>query len=280
MKSRILVLLISCALLALTAVAQQSTSSSTSQVSTSSSSAGSESIREPLTWPRAQNWWDGDDPNVVNLVLHPFARKPWIKRQLAPIHDRLNELDEITKEDAARIKDIDSRSQRGIQLASEKADLADQHASDASMRAQSAQNAAAQASARVTSEEQVVSNVDQYRGAAQTEIRFRPGQTVLSKQAKDALDEMAAPLKSQHNYVVEIHGYAAGHGQAAIAASQKIADSVVRYLVETHQVPVYRIFVIAMGDAPLASDPSTRHIGGGRVEISLVKNDQVNTAQR
>ena len=91
---------------------------------------------------------------------------------------------------------------------------------------------------------------------------------------------MAAPLTNQHNYVVEIHGYAPGHGQTAIAASQKMADSVVRYLVETHQVPVYRIFVIAMGDVPLAADPSTKHIGGGRVEISLLKNDVVNTAQR
>jgi outer membrane protein OmpA-like peptidoglycan-associated protein len=281
MKSRVLILVVSCALLAVTALAQQSTSSSAPASATASSaSAGPESIREPLTDPKPVNFWDGDDPNVVNLVSHPFARKAWIKRYLAPVRDRLNELDEITNEDSARIKDIDSRSQRGVQLASDKADLANQHASDAGTRAQTAQTSATQASARVTSEEQVVSNLDQYRGTAQTEIRFRPGQTVLSKQAKDALDEMAAPLKGQHSYVIEIHGYAAGHGQAAIAASQKMADSVVRYLVETHQVPVYRIFVLGMGDAPLAGDTGTKRISGGRVEISLMKNDLVNTAQR
>jgi outer membrane protein OmpA-like peptidoglycan-associated protein len=281
MKSRISVLLVSCVLLAMTAFAQQSTTSSSAQTSASSTSAaGPESIREPLTDPKPANFWDGDDPNVVNLVTHPFARKAWVKRHLAPIRDRINELDEISNENATRIKDIDSRAQHGIQLASDKADLANQHASDAGTRAQTAQTSATQASTRVAAEEQVVSNLDRYRGTAQTEIRFRSGQTVLSKQAKDALDEMAAPLKNQHNYVVEIHGFAPGHGQGAIAASQKMADSVVRYLVETHQVPVYRIFVIAMGDAPLASDPSTRHIGGGRVEISLLKNDPINTAQR
>jgi len=281
MKSRVLVLLISCALLAMTALAQQSTSSSSTQSSATAASAssGPESIRELLTDPKPINFWDGDDPNVVNLVTHPFARKAWIKRYLAPIRDRLNELDEITNEDATRIKDIDSRSQHGIQLASDKADLANEHASSASRQSQAAQMAATQASARVAGEEQVVSNLDQFRGTAQTEIRFRPGQTDLSKQAKDALDTMAAPLKSQHNYVVEIHGFAPGHGQAAIAASQKMADSVVRYLVETHQVPVYRIFVIAMGDAAIAADPSTSHIGSGRVEISLLKNDLV-TAPR
>lgn len=280
MKARVLVISMFCALFAVGALAQQSSSSSNTQSGGTSPSTVADSPREPLTWPRAQNWWDGDDPNVVNLVLHPFARKPWIKRQLAPIHDRLNELDEITNQNAARIKDIDSRAQRGIQLASEKADLANQHASDAATRAQAAQDSATQAATRVASQEQVVSSLEQYRGTAQTEIRFRPGQTVLSKQAKDALDQMAAPLKNERNYVVEIHGYASGHGQSAISASQKIADSVVRYLVETHQVPVYRICVLAMGDAPLAAEPRTRHIGGGRVEINLLMNDALHTAQR
>jgi outer membrane protein OmpA-like peptidoglycan-associated protein len=280
MKFRFLILFLSCGSLALSAVAQQNSSSSGAQTSASSSSAGPESIREPLTDPKPIDFWDGDDPNVVNLVSHPFARKAWIKRYLAPVRDRLNELDEITNEDAVRIKDMDARSQRGIQLASDKADLANQHASDASTRAQAAHTSATQASARVAGEEQVVSNLDQYHGSAQTEIRFRPGQTVLSKQAKDALDEMAAPLKNQHGYVLEIHGYASGRGQTAIASSQKMADSVVRYLVETHQVPVYRIFVVGMGDAPLAGDPAAKRISGGRVEINLLKNDLVSTAQR
>ncbi len=282
MKPRILMFLFVCALLTLLASAQQSSSSSSAQTSatSSSASAGPESIREPLTDPKPANFWDGDDPNVVNLVTHPFARKAWIKRYLAPIRDRLNELDGITNENSARIKDIDSRAQHGIQLASDKADLANQHASDASVRAQTAQTSATQATSRVTAEEHVVSNLDQYRGTAQTEIRFRSGQTMLSKQAKDALDEMAAPLKNQHSYVIEIHGFAPGHGQAAISASEKMADSVVRYLVETHQIPIYRIFVLGMGNAQLAGDTNSKRIIEGRVEISLLKNDLVNTAQR
>jgi outer membrane protein OmpA-like peptidoglycan-associated protein len=282
MKSRVLVLILSCVVLAVTAFAQQSASTASVQTSAtaSSASAGPESIREPLTDPKPANFWDGDDPNVVNLVTHPFARKAWIKRYLAPVRDRLNELDEITNEDSTRIKDIDSRSQRGIQLASDKSDLANQHASAASTQAQAARASATQASSRVAGEEQVVANLDQFHGTAQTEIRFRPGQTVLSKQAKDALDAMAAPLKDQHSYVIEIHGYASGHGQGAIAASQKMADSVVRYLVETHQVPIYRIFVIGMGDAPLPGESTAKHFSGGRVEISLMKNDLINTAQR
>ncbi len=279
MKTRILLILLSCALFAIAAFAQQNSSSANMQSTGATSSSTDDSVREPLTWPRAQNWWDGDDPNVVNLVTHPFARKPWIKRQLGPIRDRINELDEITAANASHIKDIDSRSQQGIQLASEKADLANQHAADASSQAQAAQTAATEASARVTNAEQLVNNVDQYRGDAQTEIRFRPGQSVLSKQAKDALDQMAAPLKGQHSYILEIHGFAPGHGQAAITASQKMADSVVRYLVETDQIPIYRIFVLGMGNASIAGEQGTKH-ASARVEVSVLKSDVVSTAQR
>src|SRR5277367_2969131 len=206
---------------------------------------------EPLPPQNPTDFWDGDEPNLVNLVTHPFANKKYVARMTRPIKDRLNELDEITTSNTAAIKDVDARAQHGIQLASEKSSMADQHASDAATKAQLAQTAATQASTRVSTAEQMVGNIDQYKGTAQTEIRFRPGQSALSTPAKDALDEMAAPLKDQRSYIIEVRGFSAGRGQAAIAASQKMADSVVRYLVLNHQVPVYRIYVVSMGNAPV-----------------------------
>src|SRR5579871_4435575 len=163
--------------------------------------------------------------------VNPFARKKYVQRQTAPIRDRVNELDELTAANSKMIKDVDSRAQQGIQLASSKADAADQHATDAASKAQLAQQTATQANTRLTNVEQVVGNIDQYKAGAQTEIRFRPGQTVLSENAKTALDQMATPLKSQRGYIIEVQGFSSGKGQAAIATSQKMADSVVRYLV-------------------------------------------------
>lgn len=279
MKTRLLLALSLFALLAVSSVGQQSSSSSP-QAPQASSSQDTVPVLEPIPPDKPVNFWDGDDPNLLNLMTHPFARKAWIKRQLAPLRDRLNELDEITTQNSSRIKDIDARSQRGLQLASEKTTVADGHATDAASKAQTAQASAKQVSTRVAAEEQVVGNLDQYKGGAQTEIRFRPGQTVLSKQAKDALDQMAAPLKDQHGYIFEVRGFAPGHGQAAITASQKMADSVVRYLVESHQVPVYRIFVLGMGDASVGAEQATaRRVVGGRVEVNLLRNDLVSAAQ-
>jgi outer membrane protein OmpA-like peptidoglycan-associated protein len=196
-----------------------------------------------------------------------------------PIKDRLNELDEITTSNRNAIKDVDSRSQQGIQLASEKVNLADQHATDAGTKAQTAQTAATQASTHVANVEQMVGNLDQYKGSSQTEIRFRPGQSTLSKQAKDALDEMAAPLKGQHSYIIEVRGFASGSGRAATANSQKMADSVVRYLVLNHDIPVYRIYVLSMGNVPLGEGTTAKRVSGGRVEVSLLKNDLVSSAK-
>jgi len=231
---------------------------------------------EPLPPATKTDFWDGDDPNLANLVTHPFASKKYVERMTRPIKDRLNELDQITTSNSAAIKDVDARAQHGLQLASEKTDLADQHATDATNRAQLAKSAATDASTRVSNVEQKVGNLDQYKASTQTEIRFRPGQTLLSKQAKEALDQMASPLKDQRRYVIEVRGFAPGKGTAAIANSQKLADSVVRYLVLTHNIPVYRIYMVGMGNPPTEAG-AAKHTGA-RVEVSLMKNDL--TAQR
>ena len=259
--------------LALPAFAQQSTpdqsSSQPAQATTDQNSSSTATVgatgKEPLQPPAHEGFWGH---------LNPFARKKYVQRQTAPIRDRINELDDLTAANSKMIKDVDARAQQGIQLASAKANEADQHAIDAGNKASMAQQTATQANTRLTTVEQVVGNIDQYKASSQTEIRFRPGQTVLSQNAKSALDDLATPLKNQRGYIVEVQGFSSGRGQAAIQTSQKMADSVVRYLVLNHDIPVYRIYVVGMGNAPVASDDSkTKRTSGGRVEVSLLKND-------
>jgi outer membrane protein OmpA-like peptidoglycan-associated protein len=272
MKNRIILPMFLCASFALPGFAQQTSNSSAPATASTSQSA---SDLQPIPPDKPANFWDGDDPNFVNLITHPFANKKWVQRQVTPIRDRINELDQLTSENSKEIKDVDARATQGIQMASEKSSVADQHASDAANKAQLAQTAATQASTRVSTAEQMVSNVDQYKGTGQTEIRFRTGETVLSKAAKDALDTMAAPLKDQRSYIIEVRGFSAGRGQAAIASSQKMADSVVRYLVLNHQIPVYRIYTMSLGNEPVegANGTMAKSTSGGRVEVNLMKND-------
>jgi outer membrane protein OmpA-like peptidoglycan-associated protein len=287
MKNRVLAALFVAVVLALPAFAQQTGSTSQDQPSASQSTQAAPATqtasttdqtssatvgatgKQPLQPETRQGFWG---------KMNPWARKKYVQRQTEPIRDRVNELDELTANNSKQIKDVDARAQQGIQLASAKANEADQHAIDAGNKAQTAQQTATQANTRLTTVEQVVGNIDQYKATTQTEIRFRPGQSVLSQNAKTALDEMATPLKDQRGYIIEVQGFSSGHGQSAIATSQKMADSVVRYLVLNHDVPVYRIYVVGMGNAPVPSasaddQDKTKRTSGGRVEISLLKND-------
>jgi len=268
MKNHIFVLSIVTTALAMPAFAQQNSSD---QQGTPAMQA--DSGRPPLTVPKAPDFWDGDDPNVVHLILHPFANKKYVHRLTDPIRDRLNELDQITAEQKARTREIDARNQQELQLASEKVTLADQHASDAVAKAQAAQAAATQSSMRVASTEQRFTGVDAYKKDAQTEIRFSPGQTVLSKNAKNALDQMAAPLKGQRDYIIEVSGYAPGGGATAIANSKKMADSVVRYLLLTHNIPMYRIYELSLGNASGGEAMAGKRSSAAKVEVSVLKND-------
>jgi outer membrane protein OmpA-like peptidoglycan-associated protein len=286
MKYRTLVTLLLSTLLALPALAQQTNPNSTTQPAASPDrTAASQSVvttgREPLQPTTSGDFWDGDEPNAVNLVSHPFARKSYVQRQIRPIRDRINELDALTASNSKMIKDVGGSAQQGIQLVSAKTNEADQHAIDASNKAQAAQLTATQATAHLSKAEQMVGDIDQYKAGAQTEIRFRPGQTVLSKKAKDALDEMAVPLKDQLSYIIEVRGFAPGSGQAAIATSKSMANAVVRYLVLSHEIPGYRIYMVGMGNASVAAEDGTtaKHTSGGRVEINVLKNDQLSSAQ-
>jgi outer membrane protein OmpA-like peptidoglycan-associated protein len=275
MINRPMVALFVACLLSLPALAQQQPASSTpsdqSQASSTQSTNSGDSAtgKAPLQYESRQGFWG---------KVNPFARKKYVQRQTQPIRDRVNELDELTSANSKMIKDVDARSQQGIQMASTKANEADQHAVDAGNKATQAQTTATQANTRLTTVETVVSNIDQYKSTNQTEIRFRAGQTVLSEAAKQAIDQMATPVKSQRGYIIEVQGFSSGKGQTAIATSRKMADAVVRYLVENHEIPVYRIYVLGMGNAPAATASADngekpKRTSGGRVEISLLKND-------
>jgi outer membrane protein OmpA-like peptidoglycan-associated protein len=267
MNNRLLIALPLAAVLAVPALAQTtSSSSSMTQAQPAAASSDNATGKAPLAPPSREGFWGR---------INPFARKNYVKRQTEPIRDRVNELDELTSANSKQIKDTDSRAQAGIKLASDKATEADQHAVDAGNKATAAQQSAQQVTTRVQTVETVVSNIDQYKASNQTEIRFRPGQTVLSKNAKDALDTMAGSVKGQRGYIIEVQGFSSGKGQVAITNSQKMAESVVRYLVLNHEIPVYRIYLVGMGNAPVATDDTakTKRVSGGRVEISLLKND-------
>jgi len=201
--------------------------------------------------------------------MNPFARKKWVKRQLDPVKDRLNELDQLQATNARDIKDVDSRAQAGIHHAEATAGQASETANAANSTANQANQLAERASAQTEQLGTTVNNIDQYRKVNDTEIRFRPGQTHLNQRAQDALSQIATQVQGQKGYLIEVTGYSHLRGQAGIRSSNQMAQTVARYLAE-HQVPIYRIHYVAMGHASINdSEPVTR---GTVVHVTLMQN--------
>lgn len=210
--------------------------------------------------------------------MNPFARKKWVHRQVDPVKDRVNELDQLQAKNANDIKDVDGRAQAGIRQANDAAAQADSHAQAAGQRASQANGLATQASTRTDALHGTVTNLDQYQTVSSTAVPFAAGRTVLGTKGKADLDQVASTLEAEKGYVIEVQGYS----RAGVAASQAMADSVVRYLVTEHQVPVYRIYKSGLGrvKASASTDSAGNEkplVNGVRVTLlhnSLAQMDQ------
>ena len=203
--------------------------------------------------------------------VNPLARKKWVKRQLDPIRDRTNELDQLQSKNRNDIHDVDARATAGISKANASAALADQHAQDAANRANSANGVATDASNRTTTLNGTVQNLDQYQQVSAVTVPFVTGHTTLGKSAKSDLDDVATKLAAEKGYIIEVQGYS----RSGVKASQDMADAVVRYLVTEHQVPIYRIYKSGLGKqtvtAATATDPDAKPIRNG-VRVTLLHN--------
>src|SRR3954469_10355780 len=156
MQKRLVVTLPLAALLAVPALAQSNSTPNSTQnqraqsQSTQQADVKADSDHQPLTLEQHEGFWGH---------LNPFARKKYVRKQLAPVVGRVNELDELTASNSKLIKDVDARAQEGIRMATAKATEADSHALDATNRANQANETATQATARLGSVEKVVSNI-------------------------------------------------------------------------------------------------------------------------
>jgi len=196
--------------------------------------------------------------------MNPLARKKWVNRQTAPIKDQVNELDQLQAKNANDIKDVDSRAQAGIKNAMNTANTADQHAQDAANRANAANQLASNASTRTDALNSTVGNLDQYQTVSATTVKFASGRTTLGPTGKSDLDALATTLSGEKGYIIEVQGYSRG----GVQTSQAMADSVVRYLVTEHQVPMYRIYRSGLGkNTEKPADGDTVVTNGVRVTL-------------
>jgi outer membrane protein OmpA-like peptidoglycan-associated protein len=126
-----------------------------------------------------------------------------------------------------------------------------------------------------------ITAMDDYVVQSTATVNFKVGSARLSPEAKASLDEVATAATTMKGYVIEITGFASAEGGTAMnkALSQRRAQAVIDYLVETHNVPLRRIGQsYGFGELQAVADNSTREgrEQNRRVEVKLLVSRGIN----
>jgi len=226
---------------------------------------------------------------TLTLITGGCATKKYVRNTAAPIQAKVDQVGEQAQKQGQEIQDtkgqvkqVDENAQSGISAAKERAATADSHATDAMNRAN---QVGTETNQRVDQTNQnldqlrtVVSNLDDYKLAVETSIPFRFDKYTLDDQAKEELDKLVANTTTAKRFFIAVEGFTDKTGSSAYneQLSRKRADAVAQYLVAKHDVPIYRIHIIGLGqEKPVDMGPGrAARAKNRRVEVKMYSADQ------
>jgi outer membrane protein OmpA-like peptidoglycan-associated protein len=227
------------------------------------------------------------------LLASGCATKKYVQTTAAPIQAKVDQVGEQTSRNGQQIEDtrtqvkqVDEKAQTGISAAQERAGAADQHAATADQHAGEAMKSADQANKlgekntqELSSLRSVVANIDDYKLQTSVAVPFSFNKYDLTADSKAELDKLAGDVKSGRRFFIAVEGYTDSTGSKAYneALSRRRADHVVEYLVAKHDIPIYRIHMIGLGQEKPVDDARNRtaRAKNRRVEVKVFSADQV-----
>ena len=189
-----------------------------------------------------------------------------VEANVTPVENRVGEAE-------SRLGQVEQNSQR---LSGQLDELA-AVSNAARGGAKAAQETADMAVSGVNATNERISALDDYQVQNNTSILFRVNSAVLSAQSKQQLDQIAQQALQAKGYVLEVSGFASADGstEANRRLSQRRADTVIRYLVENHNIPLRRIVTpYGYGESNAVADNTTREgrEQNRRVEVKVLVN--------
>jgi len=241
------------------------------------------------------------------LMAAGCATHKYVRNTTTPIQAKVDQVGEQASRNSQAIEDtknqvkqVDEKAQSGINAAQEKASSADQHAltadqhagdamtkanqagqtaSQAGQTANQAVQSADQANRGLDGLRQVVANIDDYKLQSSAIVPFKFNQSVLTTEAQEDLDKLAEGLKVNRRFFVAVEGYTddVGNKRYNEELSRRRADSVTEYLVAKHDIPIYRIHMIGLGEEKPVEEGHSRaaRAKNRRVEVKVFTADQV-----
>jgi OmpA-OmpF porin, OOP family len=136
---------------------------------------------------------------------------------------------------------------------------------------------AAEARREVTAVNERVSALDDFDVKELVSVNFRLNSAVLSSEAKQQLDDLAAKAISAKGYMIEIAGHTDSTGSEAknFRLSRQRAEGVVQYLAVNHKIPLRR-FITPMGygktEAVADNTTAAGRAQNRRVDVKMLLN--------
>jgi outer membrane protein OmpA-like peptidoglycan-associated protein len=230
------------------------------------------------------------------LISTGCATKKYVRNTAAPIQAKVDQVGDQTNKNAqdiqatnTKVQSNDENAQRGISAAHEQATTAlqdaanaDKHAGDAMTKADQATQAGEQNKRDLSSLREVVANIDDYKLQTSVSALFKFNQSTLSPEAKESLDTLATQVQSDKRFLIAVEGYTDSVGDRVYneALSRRRADAVVEYLVAKHDIPIYKIHMVGLGEEKPVDEAKTRdaRAKNRRVEVKVFSADQVMSA--
>jgi len=120
-------------------------------------------------------------------------------------------------------------------------------------------------------------NLDDYKLQAETVVPFGFNHDELTGEAKEQLDQFVGQHSSAKRYFITIEGYTDKTGTRSYndALSRRRAEHVMAYLITQHNIPVFRVQDIGLGNEKPADSGRNRaaRAKNRRVEVRLFSAD-------
>ena len=184
------------------------------------------------------------------------ATKKFVRTNVGEVNDKVDTLSKSVEENQERTKANEARIGEVDQRASAAAAAADQKAVQAGSRADQAYSAAEAVNGRADAIEKASRRLVYEVVLSEDKGNFKFGKATMPDEAKAELDTLVQQLKAEpKGAYIEIEGHtdSAGTPDGNYKLGLERAENVKRYLYEQHQVPLHRINVISYGeDKPIA----------------------------
>ncbi len=169
----------------------------------------------------------------------------------------VEETQERTRQNEAKIGDVDQRAQAAQAAARDARSAASQASSEAAAAANTANSAVAKTAELDKASRRMVYEVV----LSEDQGNFKFAKTDLPEEAKAKLDEMITQLKADPKAAwFEIEGHTDNIGSTTLneRLGMERAEAVKRYLYEHHQIPLHKMNVISYGEEKPVAPNKTR----------------------